>query len=232
MASLCLRLMSKATNCCYYASQVIINSSRLTMTFRKFSFQGKRSVYCVSNLQPSRRIALTSVRWRKEKSFQNDHPERVFLVDETSGNQGEMSFEQALQLAKDKSLELVRMNRIGKDESVVPVFKLMSTDRDANARPTVRSLEVKPLKIKTVKVTDKIESQDLFFKIKRIEGYLEKGYRVRLFVKDKKRGNEESTSDDKLNIIKQIQQELKVNHTTERPTEEGKGVIVCVFKPA
>lgn len=235
MASLlCLRSFSKATICFYYGSQITINSSPLTMVFRIFSFQRKRSVSWVSNMQPSRRLSLTSVLSCRRERFQHEHPQRsVLLVDEIGGNQGEMSFEQALQMAKEKSLELVRVNTIKKDDSVnMPVYRLMSTGRHTNIRTRARSLEDKPPKTKTIKVNDRIEFKDLFFRIKRIEGYLEKGYQVKLCVKSKKGGSVESTSDDKLNIIKQVGQEMKVNYTTGRPVEESKGLIVCVFKPA
>lgn len=80
-------------------------------------------------------------------------------------------------MVKEKLFEFVWVNMIKKDDLVnMFVFRLMLIGRYINIRIRVCFFEDKLLKIKIIKVSDRIEFKDLFFRIKWIEGYLEKGY--------------------------------------------------------
>ena len=206
---------------CYYGQNVL----RFTAVLRICPFQGKRNIFWFNNLQPARKIALSSSRYEQKSSKREPGQKSVLLVDELGCNQGEMSFGEAMRIAKEKSLELVWVDK--KDETAMPVYKIMSQ------RHKLKLTNKSPnLKTKTVEVTEKIEFHDLYFKVKRIEGYLEKGHQVKFCVRSKYGRNTESTSGDKLNIIKQVKQEMQGNYTVERPVEEGEDRISCIFKPS
>lgn len=196
-----------------------VNALCSFIVFRRFSFQGR--INAINHFQPSRTIALSSFKTRNEQeSSKGERRQKtVVLVDETGCKQGEMSLTEALGIARGKSLELVWVNK--NDKTAMPVYKMMSK---LDIKNKARSL--KPPKIKKVEVTDKIESHDLNFRVKRIQQYLEKGHQVKLFVKSKGR----TSSEDKLDIIKKVEQEME-GVEVERPVEETPQLISCVFKP-
>lgn len=175
-------------------------------------------------IQPSRTIiALSSSRTRNEQQRSKGERQQksVLLVDETGSKQGEMPLPEARRIAKERSLELVWVNK--NDTTAVPVYRMMSK-LEITLKNKARSLT--PPKTKKIELTDKIESRDLIFKVKHIQQYLEKGHQVKLSVKRKGRTN----SDDKLDVIKKVQQEMEgVN--VERPVQESPQLVTCIFKP-
>ena len=144
------------------------------------------------------------------------------LVDETGYKQGELSLTEALRIAQEKSLELVWVNK--NDKTAVPVYRMMSK-LDIKLKNKARSL--KPKKIKNVEATDKIESHDLNFRVKRIQQFLEKGHQVKFVVKSKGR----TSSGDKMDIMRKVQQALG-DVKVDRPVEETPQLISCIFKPS
>ncbi|XP_078356285.1 translation initiation factor IF-3-like [Oculina patagonica] len=219
MSSFSWMLKSVISGCCNDFKAVYTLCS-LTV-FRRFSFQGR--INGILHFQQSRTIVLSSSRKRNEhESYKGERggQKTVLLVDKTGCQQGEMSLTEALRMAREKSLELVWVNK--NDKTAVPVYRMMSK---LDIRIKARSL--KPPKTKKIEVTDKIESHDLKFRVKRIQQYLEKGHQVKLFVKNKRR----TSSEDKLDIIKKVQQEIE-GAKVERPVEETPQLISCIFKPS
>ena len=148
----------------------------------------------------------------------------VLLVDERGSKQGEMLLPEARRIAKERSLELVWVNK--HDTNALAVYRMMAK-LEVGLKNKARSL--KPPKTKKIELSEKIESHDLIFKVKHIQQYLEKGHRVKLSVKSKRKTNSD-VSDDKLDVIKKVQQAIKgVN--VERPVQESPQLVTCVFKP-
>lgn len=207
----------------YYHGFQTVNALCSFVLLRRFSFRGR--VNGLHHLiQPSRTIiALSSSRTRNEQQRSKGERQQksVLLVDETGSKQGEMSLPEARRIAKERSLELVWVNK--NDTTAVPVYRMMSK-LEITLKNKARSLT--PPKTKKIELTDKIESRDLIFKVKHIQQYLEKGHQVKLSVKRKGRTN----SDDKLDVIKKVQQEMEgVN--VERPVQESPQLVTCIFKP-
>lgn len=219
MSSFSWMIKSVISGCCHDFKTV--NTLCSLAVFRRLSFQGR--INGINHFQPSRTIALSSSRTRNEqessKGERRGH-KTVLLVDETGCQQGEMSLTEALRIAREKSLELVWVNK--NDKTAVPVYRMMSK---LDIKIKARSL--KPPKTKKIEVTDKIESHDLNFRVKRMQQYLEKGHQVKLFVKSKGR----TSSENKLDIIKKVQKEMG-NVKVERPVEETPQLISCIFKPS
>ena len=203
---------SVVSGCCYGFKPV--NGLRSFLIFSRLSFQGK--INGINQVQPSRTITLSSSRKRNEQETPKGEQNIVLLVDQTGSKQGEMSLKEALRIAREKSLEAVWVNK--GDKSAMPVYRMRSK---LKARP------LKAQKTKKVEVTDKIESHDLKFRVKHIQQYLKKGYQVKLFVRSK--GG--TSSEDKLSVIKKVQQELQ-GVQVGRPIEENPQLISCIFTPS
>lgn len=192
---------------------------------RRFAFQGRMKVHHL--IQPSRTIALSSSRTRNEqqRSKGERQQKNVLLVDQKGTKQGEMSLPEARQIAKERSLELVWVNK--NNTNAMPVYRMMSK-LEINLKNKARSF--KPPKIKKIELTENIECHDLIFKIKHMQQYLEKGHQVKLSVKSKRRTNSDVDSDDKLHVIKKVQQEME-GVKVERPVQENPQLVTCVLKP-
>lgn len=177
-------------------------------------------------IQPSRTIiALSSSRSRNEQQRSKGESQKsVLLVDEKGSKQGEMSFPEARRIAKERSLELVWVNK--KDTNALPVYRMMSK-LEISLKNKARLH--KPAKTKKIELSEKIESNDLIFKMKHIQQYLEKGHQVKISVKSKRKTNSD-TSDEKLDVIKKVQHEME-GVKFERPIQESPQLVTCVFKP-
>lgn len=217
--------MAKKFMMSYHHRFKTVNSLCSFIFLRRFSFQ-ERMNGLHHLIQPSRTItAFSSSRSRNEQQRSiGELQKNVLLVDETGSKQGEMTLPEARRIAKERSLELVWVNR--QDTNAVPVYRMMSK-LEISLKNKARSL--KPPKTKKIELSEKIESHDLVFKVKHIQQYLEKGHQVKLSVKSKRRTNVD-VSDEKLDVIKKVQQEIE-GVKVERPVQESAQVVTCVFKP-
>ena len=203
-----------------------VNTLCSFILLRRFPSQGRMNRLYHFKIQPSRTIiALSSSRSRNEQQRSiGESQKSVLLVDETGSKQGEMSLPEARRIAKERSLELVWVNK--QDTNALPVYRMMSR-HEISLKNKARFH--KPTKTKKIELSEKIESHDLFFKVKHIQQYLEKGFQVKLSVKSK-RGSNSDTSDEKLEVIKKVQKEME-GVKFERPVQESSHLVTCVFKP-
>jgi len=211
----------------YHLKVKTVNALCSFILLRRLPFQGRLSGLH-HLIQPSRIfIALSSSRSRNEQQRSTGESQKsVLLVDETGSKQGEMSLPEARRIAKERSLELVWVNK--KDINAVPVYRMMSK-LEMGSKHKSRSL--KPPKTKTIELSEKIDSHDLIFKVKHIQQYLEKGHQVKLSVKSKRRTKADVSDErDKLDVIKKVQQEIE-GVKVERPIQESPQLVTCVFKP-
>lgn len=173
------------------------------------------------DLPSSITIFLSSAR-NKHGSFRGekyDKHQNVLLVNETGTSLGEKSFREAVVIAREKSMELVRMDR---DEHAtdMPVYKMMR-------KIDLRVKTTKTFRMKNIEVSDKIEPKDLNVKVNQIQKWLEKGHQVRVNVKSKG-----SNQEDKWKIMRQLEQEVEEKGTPiGSPTEDTPVQISCTFKP-
>ena len=163
----------------------------------------------------SSRTITSAITLRTEDSS-NRLKQSVLLVDETGKNLGETSLENAANIAREKSLDLMWINK--QNKPALPVYKMM------------RKIYIKASKtpkIKNMEVSDRIESRDLSFRLNQIQRWLEKGHQVKVSVKSK--GKNEG---DKWSIVRKVEQDLEeVGVLNGRPTEDSPRQITCIFKP-
>lgn len=168
------------------------------------------------HVQSSRTITSTIILRNEDSS--NRLKQSVLLVDETGKNLGETSFKNAANIAREKSLDLMWINK--QDKAALPVYKMMR-------KIDIKAKALKTPKIKNIEVSDRIESRDLSFRLNQIQRWLEKGHQVKVSVKSKGKNEE-----DKWNIIRKVEQELEeAGVLSGRPTEDSPRQISCIFKP-
>jgi len=168
------------------------------------------------HVQSSRTITSTIILRNEDSS--NRLKQSVLLVDETGKNLGETSLENAANIAREKSLDLMWINK--QNKAALPVYKMIrKIDIEAKA--------LKTPKIKNIEVSDRIESRDLSFRLNQIQRWLEKGHQVKVSVKSKRKNE-----DNKWNIIRKVEQELEeAGVLSGRPRENSPRQISCIFKP-
>lgn len=168
------------------------------------------------HVQSSRTITSTIILRNEDSS--NRLKQSVLLVDETGKNLGETSLKNAANIAREKSLDLMWINK--QNKAALPVYKMIR-------KIDIKSKALKMPKIKNIEVSDRIESRDLSFRLNQIQRWLEKGHQVKVSVKSKGKNEE-----DKWNIIRKVEQELEeAGVLSGRPTEDSPRQISCIFKP-
>ena len=168
------------------------------------------------HVQSSRTITSTIILRNEDSS--NRLKQSVLLVDETGKNLGETSLKNAANIAREKSLDLMWINK--QNKAALPVYKMIR-------KIDIKSKALKMPKIKNIEVSDRIESRDLSFRLNQIQRWLEKGHQVKVSVKSKGKNEE-----NKWNIIRKVEQELEeAGVLSGRPTEDSPRQISCIFKP-
>lgn len=170
------------------------------------------------HVQSSRTITSTIILRNEDSSNRLKVKQSVLLVDETGKNLGETSLNNAANIAREKSLDLMWINK--QNKAALPVYKMIR-------KIDIKAKALKTPKIKNIEVSDRIESRDLSFRLNQIQRWLEKGHQVKVSVKSKGKNEE-----DKWNIIRKVEQELEeAGVLSGRPTEDSPRQISCIFKP-
>lgn len=185
---------------------------------RRLYFQRKMDGPYLPLIQLQSSRTLSSSRNEQDNYTRERRQQSVLLVDEAGANLGETSLEEAANVARKKSLDLVWTNKQSK--TAMPVYKMMR-------KIDIKRKALKSPKTKNIEVSDKIEVRDLSFRLNQIQKWLEKGHQVRVCVKSKGKSEE-----DKWKIIKKVEQELKeIGIPIGRPSEDSPVRISCIFQP-
>ncbi len=150
------------------------------------------------------------------------------VVDETGKNLGIMPREAALKLAEDKGLDLIEISAAAKP----PVVKIISFDKfryqqekEAKKQKTTQKFN----ELKQIQLSARAAKNDLEIKVKKLEGFLEKGHKVEIFLR--LRGREKynrNWAHYKLEeFLKMISLEYKI---TLEPRFGGQGMIMQIAK--
>ena len=139
-----------------------------------------------------------------------------------------MPREAALKLAESKELDLIEISANAKP----PVAKIISFDKfryqkEKEAKKQKSTQKISELK--QVQLSARAAKNDLEVKVKKLEGFLEKGHRVEIFLKLKGREKyNKSWAHYKLQeFLKMITVEYKV---TLEPRSVGQGLVMQVAK--
>lgn len=151
----------------------------------------------------------------------------VVLIDSNGEKLGTMSIAEALDKAKDNSLQLVQ---IQKQKSSSPaICKLVSSKTLYESEKKFKH-NTQGSKSKELKITGRIAPQDLQWKSKKIYDFLEHGNPVKLSITRKH--YQKISITEKMEIIQRIRDEVKdVGVLDGEPKQLGALALKCNFKP-
>jgi len=107
--------------------------------------------------------------------------EIVLLIDENGVNQGEITAQKAFSYSKDKGLDLVKVQD--------GVFRLMDVSKNVYKKKKVQKKSHKATKTKEIRFKQNIAENDLNVKIKHINQFLSKGFRIKISFQNQKRSH-------------------------------------------
>ena len=154
----------------------------------------------------------------------------VNLIDENGQKLGVMSLNEALNIAREKNLDLALVS----PNAVPPVCKIMNygkykfeqAKREKEAKKKQRVLEVKE-----IRVTPNIEEHDFGFKLKNAKKFLTDGNKVRITVRF--RGREINNSKAGEVVLNKFIEGLEDVATVEKkPKLEGRNMFIILAKKA
>ena len=145
----------------------------------------------------------------------------VRLIQE-DGEQGIMSTQDALELAKNQGLDLVEVA----PQANPPVVKILDYgkfkfENEKKIRDSKK--KQKQLKLKEIRVQPKIDDHDLEFKTKHVRGFLAEGNKVKVTVRF--RGRELAHTELGLEVLKTVMANLEGEYVLDKPPEHVETAI-------
>lgn len=155
----------------------------------------------------------------------------VLLIDEKGINQGLKSKEEALEIAREKSLQLVEVQKTTNGHSVCRLFSSKTLINDQLKKKKQESKNrTHAAKLKELVIGGRIAPQDLNWKTKKVHDWLEERHQVKLCITHKHW--QKVTAEDKLAIIEQVVDGVKdVGELDGKPKQVGPLLTKCMFKP-
>jgi len=150
------------------------------------------------------------------------------VINETGDNLGVMKKEDALALAKEKSLDLIEIAPMAQP----PVARIMSFDKfryQQGKEERKQRHAQKQKELKQVQITPRSALNDLQIKAKKAEDFLNEGHKVTisLFL----RGREKANKDWALKKMREFINMITVSHEiTMEPKQGGRGFLAQIAK--
>lgn len=154
----------------------------------------------------------------------------IRLIDEESNNVGIVRTRDALEMARERGLDLVEVS----PHAVPPVCRLMDYGKfryEESRRERESRKRQKVVEVKEVRLTPKIDSHDIETKGRKAKQFLEQGDKVKLSVRF--RGREISHQDIGLGLLDQLAQQLSsVGIMDQSPHMEGRTMVMMLSPKA
>jgi translation initiation factor IF-3 len=144
----------------------------------------------------------------------------VRLVREDGGPQGILSITEALEMAREQSLDLVEVA----PQAVPPVVKILDYgkfkfENEKKIRDSKKKQKL--LKLKEIRMQPKIDEHDMDFKSKHVREFLADGNKVKVTVRF--RGRELAHTELGLDVLKDVLQRLEGDYVMDKaPAMEGR----------
>ncbi len=139
----------------------------------------------------------------------------VRLIDDEGGQNGIVSTREALELAKERNLDLVEVS----PNANPPVCKILDFGKyryEQEKRLRDSRKNQKALKIKEIRMQPKIGSGDLDTKAKHVQEFLDEGDKVKVTIRF--RGRELAHTELGYDVLKEVENRLKEgSYTIEKP---------------
>ena len=146
------------------------------------------------------------------------------------GSQGEqigiLSLEEALNKAKESSLDLVQMAKEGDPV----VCKLMDHGKhifDSKKQKSASRKKQKRIQIKEIKFRPVTEENDYQIKVNKIKNFLEEGNKAKVTLRF--RGREMAHQNIGMNLLKRVEEDLEsIANVEQFPTLEGRQLVMMM----
>ena len=146
------------------------------------------------------------------------------------GSQGEqigiLSLEEALNKAKESSLDLVQMSKEGDPV----VCKLMDHGKhifDSKKQKSASRKKQKRIQIKEIKFRPVTEENDYQIKVNKIKNFLEEGNKAKVTLRF--RGREMAHQNIGMNLLKRVEEDLvNIANVEQFPTLEGRQLVMMM----
>lgn len=157
----------------------------------------------------------------KIKTNERIRAEKLRIVDENGENLGIKSKKEAIEMAKEKGLDLIEIA----PQADPPVAKIYSFDKFRYEKKKEEQKEKKKNKqkeMKRVQITPRSAKNDLEMKARRAEGFLKENHRVEVFVflRGREKANKEFAKEKLNEFLEMIEVEYK---QTMEPRYTGRG---------
>ena len=151
----------------------------------------------------------------------------VRLIDENGQQLGVVSSREALSMAVEKNLDLVKIA----PQSKPPVCKIMNYGKyrfDQIKREKEAKKKQKTMEVKEVRLSPNIDDHDLNTKLKNAAKFLEKGDKVKVSVRF--RGREMTHTDIGREVLNQFAQGIsEVGSVEKAPKREGRSMVMFLM---
>jgi translation initiation factor IF-3 len=152
----------------------------------------------------------------------------VRLIREEGERQGIMSTLEALEIAKQQSLDLVEVA----PQAAPPVVKIMDYgkfkfENEKKVRDSKKKQKL--LKLKEIRMQPKIDEHDLDFKSKHIKGFLAEGNKVKVTIRF--RGRELAHTELGLDVLKDVLKRIEGDYAMDKPPAMEGRFMSMVLSP-
>ncbi|MBI2591185.1 MAG: translation initiation factor IF-3 [Candidatus Brennerbacteria bacterium] len=150
------------------------------------------------------------------------------VIDDSGENLGVITLEQALDLAKEKNLDLIEIAPGAKP----PVARIISYDKFRYQKEKELKKQrqgQKTIELKHIRISARAGRNDLEIKIRQLEEFLEENHKVeiQLFLKGREKGNKEWALFKLQEFLKMINKNYEI---TMEPRFIGRGYVVQIIK--
>jgi len=150
-------------------------------------------------------------------------PGEIRLIDDEGSQVGVLTIEAAIEIAREKELDLVELN----PNAVPPICKLMDFGK-FKYNASKKTVKTKVRKRKEVKLKPKIEQHDFDVKLRRAKSFIEEGHKV--LVTMVFRGREQRHPEIGREVLKRFAADLEDVAKLERmPSQEASNRMSMVL---
>ena len=151
---------------------------------------------------------------------------KVRLIGSEGAQIGILSLEEALDKAKESSLDLVQMAK----EGAPVVCKLMDHGKhifDSKKQKSASRKKQKRILIKEIKFRPVTEENDYQIKVNKIKNFLEEGNKAKVTLRF--RGREMAHQNIGMNLLKRVEEDLEsIANVEQFPTLEGRQLVMMM----
>ena len=166
---------------------------------------------------------------RKQSTPINEHikSDKVMLIDVDGNKLGLVAFNEALELAKSQSLDLVQVSPLNSDLVVCKLLDYGKHLFDKKKNLSSSKVKVKKSSTKEIKFRPSTDIGDYNIKLKKIKSFIIEGDKTKISVRF--RGREILNSNLGLDLLNKVKNELEdIAQVDQEPSLEGRQLLMVL----